>query len=159
MTDKKKKAPADMDRVGFNLDTQKLLCLMLLDDELATVLSEKAGEAFWRAFIVEDRATGKIQARQRFRYVDHDSWAHINLNPEQQKKSRAERLAFLQEGLERVQREAFTLLTKGLKPPENMVRSFFPPDDEGDGTNTIKWLMEQDLIHEPRVVSVDEDPD
>ena len=161
MTGETQEPPVDLDCVGFNLGTQKLLCLMVLNDELAAAIVDKAGEAFWRAFIVEDRATGDIHARQRFRYVGHDSWSHLKLTAEQQKRSRAERVALLQEGLERVQRGAFTMLTKGMKPPKDMVLSFFPPDDEGDGTNTAKWLLDQDLIrqtHLPTVVAADEEP-
>jgi hypothetical protein len=155
MIDEKQKPPVDLDCVGFNLDTQKLLCLMLLNDQLATALSDKAGEAFFRAFIVEDRLTGEIHARQRFRYVDHDSWSHLNLNAERQKLGRAQRVAFLQEGIEKVLREALRLFASA-EPPKSAVLSFFPPDDEGDGVKTIKWLMEQNLIHEPRIESVDE---
>jgi hypothetical protein len=151
-------ADPDLDCVGFNLDTQKLLCLMVLDDELAALLSDQAGEAFWRAFIVEDRVTGEIHARQRFRYVDHDSWSHLNLNAERQKKSREERVDYLRGGLEFVLRGAFAMLTKGAPAPKDMVVNFFPPDDQGDGNNTLKWLIEKDLIYVRGVEKAEGEP-
>jgi len=58
---------------GFDLTTQKLLCLILLDDRIGSVLSNEAGETFFRAFIVEDRLTGEIVMNMRFSYTDGDS--------------------------------------------------------------------------------------
>jgi hypothetical protein len=48
----------DDDRVGFDLSKQKLHCLIALNDALAPKLSNKAGGAFFRAFVVENRETG-----------------------------------------------------------------------------------------------------
>lgn len=53
--------------VGFTLPKEKLLCLMVLDDRLASRLSSTAGEAFWRAFIVSKHLAKQPISRRRWR--------------------------------------------------------------------------------------------
>jgi hypothetical protein len=62
----------------FDLNKEKMLCLMELDDALAPRLSSTAGSAFWRAFILEDRTTHQVYAQFRFRYEDGvSSWFEL----------------------------------------------------------------------------------
>lgn len=135
----------DEPAAGFDTRRHKLLCLIALDDDIASAFSSKAGTAFFRAFIVQERATGDVYMNQRFRYNDGDSWCRIGLSPERQKLSRAERVAFLQEGIERVLQTGLGMLAEA-PPPAGVVHSFFPPDPDGDPQNTLQWLIQQDLV-------------
>jgi hypothetical protein len=62
-------------RVGINFATQMLRCLIVMNDEIGAAMSGNVGNAFFRAFVVEDRKTGEILMNQRFRYKDGDSWS------------------------------------------------------------------------------------
>jgi hypothetical protein len=133
--------------VGWDINNQKLLVLMVLDDEVGkAVTRDTAGEAFFRAFIVEDRTTQEISCNFRFRYAKGDSWYSIGPRPH---ASRAERVADLEEGMRFVLRTALGSLIEAVadsEVPDNIIASYFPPDDEGDGMNTVAWLMEKDLM-------------
>ena len=52
----------------FDLNKEKMRCLMVLDDVVAGRLSCAAGPAYWRAFIMEDRATHLVRGEFRFKY-------------------------------------------------------------------------------------------
>jgi hypothetical protein len=133
--------------VGWHSNNQKLIVLMVLDDEVGKAVTlDTAGEAFFRAFIVEDRTTQEISCNFRFRYAKGDSWYSIGPRPH---SSRAERVADLEEGMRFVLRTALGKLVEdvgGLEVPDNIITSYFPPDDEGDGMKTIAWLIEKDLM-------------
>lgn len=129
---------------GWNANTEKLLCLVVLDDHTANHLSSETGEAFFRAFIVQDRATGLIRMNFRFRYRDgKDSW--FSVTPKDQQGALAE----LRDGIATVLEQASQGIGHPLKPGD--VAYFEPPDDEGDFFRTIDWLVERDLINTPRV--------
>jgi hypothetical protein len=133
----------DENTTGFNMQTQKLHCLMLLDDELGLVMSSKASDSFWRAFIVEDRATGEIQARMRFRYNDGDSWTHICPKDPGSVHDRVEKLAAV---LEAMMRLALSAAVQGSVPvPEAAVKRFYPPEP-GDSQKVLEYLIQQDLV-------------
>lgn len=53
--------------VGWCGETEKLLTLVTLNDSLGPTFSDRAGEAFFRAFIVECRATHALKMRMRWR--------------------------------------------------------------------------------------------
>ena len=144
-TEEKTMNEPDDDCVGFNLSTQMLHCLIVLDDRVAQVLSVNAGNAYYRAFIVEDRKTGEIQARQRFRYKDGDSWSHINLTPDKQRLGTKERVKFLVDGIRFVLVTGTGLFAGGLQVPEGVVTCFYPPESS-DAEKTFDWLIAQDLI-------------
>jgi hypothetical protein len=129
---------------GFNDVTQKLLCLITLDDRIGAALSDRAGTAFFRAFVVEDRKTGDVSARHRFRYTHGDSWYAVTLSPEKQKLSRDEKVGYLAERIESFMQQGCEKLA-GMKPPKKMMERFYPPEPE-DGGKTIQWLIEQDLV-------------
>jgi hypothetical protein len=139
----------DESRTGWIANKQKLICLMALNDEVAQAMSSKAGEAFFRAFIVEERDSGNISCKFRYRYTDGGSWYTIELKDEEQKKSRAERVAKFQETMEEMILKALEHFG-GVKPPRAVFTSHFPPDDGGDWQKTIDWLVKEDLIHQPR---------
>jgi hypothetical protein len=139
------KPEIDDDTTGFNMETQKLHCLIVLQDSVAKKLSEKAGDAFWRGFITEDRATGEVMAKYRFRYMDGDSWVRIRLNPEKQQWPISDRVEHLAQSMEQVLRLGMEMMSGGHKPPEDIVVCFYPPEPD-DSKKTLEWLIAQDLI-------------
>jgi hypothetical protein len=133
--------------VGWVGRKQKLLCLMTLDDAAVELSTESP---FFRAFIVEDRTTLHISANMRFRDDDHVRWYSVKLKEEeQQKKSRAEKVARIQEGLEQVLTESLRHFANGVPSQNERINCHYPPDDEGDWQKTADWLFE----FEPRDVS------
>jgi hypothetical protein len=131
--------------VGWMMNEQKLIALVILHDDLASCLSHIAGEAFFRAFIVEDRKTGEISCNLRFRYQGgKDSW--FTIQSRAGGAHRAQRVAELEEGITSVLRDALKAFAGGVEAPAEATRSFFPPDDAGDPQKTIDWLLERDLI-------------
>lgn len=127
---------------------------MALDDSYAARLSLDAGNAFWRAFIVQNRATGKIICKMRWNYKSKGrNWIHITPGPEVK-----DPLLHLRRNLENVITTAMEKLGH-IDPLEaaSAVKSFYPPDDGGDGMKTIAWLKEQDLIEEPQVIEAGEE--
>lgn len=145
-----------MGKGPIELNKEKLVALIIVDDEIGQMLSSKASETFVRAFIVEDRQTGEISARMRFRYDDHDAWIGISPSAENQKLSRAELVSRFQEGIEMTFRGAMTAMSGGIVPPKKVIDCRYPPDDEGQPMRTVKWMQEQDLIKPPRYVPIEE---
>jgi hypothetical protein len=135
----------DLDRVGFNLDTQKLHCLLMLHDGLASALSNKAGEAFFRAFVVESRETGEIQMNTRYRYKDGDSWSRIRLKDERRQWPKEKQIEYLLDGMEKVLCISLAHFAEGAEPPEDAILRFYPPNPD-DSEATLDWLVAQDLI-------------
>jgi|SRR5215831_16007919 len=129
--------------MSWNTDEEKMLCLIVLDDDIGQAISPIAGDAFFRAFILENRKTGVVSCKFRFRYKDHDSWYEITPGSP---KSRAERVTELQEGMEKVISQTLARRIGIPKFPPNLLVSHFPPDDEGDPQKTIEWLLAKDLI-------------
>lgn len=140
--------------VGFNLATQKLHCLIALNDEIGEALSNRAGVAFFRSFIVEDRETGEILANQRFRYTDGDSWATMKLGPDKQSLSRDEKIKYLADGIEKVLRTGLAVLSSALKVSKEAVTCFYPPEPD-DASKTMDWLIAQDLVQMKEVHTPD----
>ncbi len=133
--------------VGWNANTEKLLCLVVVSDARAQELSPLAGEAFFRAFIVEDRASGAVSMKFRFRYSNgEDAWFSVKPQPQQ------ERLAAyreFREGMAEIITTASEMIGVPLSPLD--IKCFEPPDDEGDCFRTIQWLVDRDLIYPPRI--------
>lgn len=126
--------------VGFDMSKEKLLCLMALDDSFAEQVTDRAGEAFWRAFIVENRKTGAITANHRFRYKNGDHW--YTLTPREQ-KGMATRDSLI-ESLRKVIGTALLQFT-GFEG-NRLIHCHYPPDDGGDTEHTLRWLIEKDLV-------------
>jgi hypothetical protein len=143
---------ADDGKTGFNLNTQILHCLVVLNDQLAPVMSSEAGNAFFRAFIVEDRKSGKILANMRLRYKYGDSWFRLKIGPDKQHLSREERIKYLAEGIAGVQGRLLEIVSGGVPPPKDAVICFYPPEPE-DADKTFDWLIAQDLIEVKEVTS------
>jgi len=121
---------------------EKLLCHMVLNDKFADKLSHKAGKAFWRAFIIEHRATGLVMCKLRWNYIDRGrSWTHII--PQAGTK---DPMNHLRRSLETVLSQAAIKLGLPETDAISAIENFYPPDDGGDGQKTIDWLVEQDLI-------------
>jgi hypothetical protein len=128
--------------VGWVGHTQRLICLMTLDDQVDAEPS-RSDSHFFRAFIVEDRTTRRISANMRFRYDDGICWYSVKLkDDEQRKKSRAEKVAHIQEDLEQVLAESITHFANGTPPPKGWINCHYPPDDEGNWQKTANWLFE-----------------
>jgi len=140
--------------VGWNANEEKLLALMVLGDARAKELSSLAGEAFFRAFIVENRTTGAVSMNFRFRYRDgKDSWFQVTPKAGQ---PRADALQQLREGVAQMVLQAAELMGVSLSPLD--VECFQPPDDEGNWERTIQWLTDKDLIHPPRIEHLERKP-
>jgi len=124
-------------------DQERLHCFLLVDDDVVQNLglSSRAGPAFIRAFIVEDRTTGEMSMKYRFRYIDPDErmWYRISTD-----KRGREAVEQFESGLRFVLDEGARLMGRNL--PDGAIQSFYPPDDGGDATRTLMWLDERDLI-------------
>jgi hypothetical protein len=133
------------DCVGFDLSAQKLHCLIALNDALAPKLSNKAGDAFFRAFVVENRETGEVLLNQRFRYNDGDSWMRVRLAKDKQALGLKEKVEYLADGIEFVMRAAVETFAGGAQSPKDAVTRFYPPNPD-DSRATLDWLVAQDLV-------------
>jgi hypothetical protein len=154
MTDKPQDPDDDDPRVGINFNTQNLRCLIVLNDRLARVLSDKAGNAYFRAFVVEDRKTGEVFCKQRFRYVDSDAWSQMRLGAGKEHFTLGERVEYFANGVEKVLRTGLAMMAGGNEAPEEAVVRFYPPKPE-DHEATMDWLFAQDLIEATKIVTPD----
>lgn len=135
---------------GFNLMEQRLLCLIVLNDRLGHILSDKAKDAFFRAFIVQERDTSEVLCNYRFRYQDGDSWYTVNLSAEKQALPVKKRIEFIRHAIEDVMlRKSLQILADSM-PPKDAVTCFYPPDPE-NGEATLQWLIDQDLVEITKV--------
>jgi hypothetical protein len=132
---------------GWQCEEEKLLVLIELNDDVALILSRHAGVAFFRAFIVQNRATDQIRMRFRFRYVDRDAW-YIIVPEDQQDAVRK-----LRENIADVLLMAGDMIEKPVLPLD--IRAHEPPDDGGDFQNTIDWLVDRDLMTITKVAAVE----
>lgn len=124
--------------MSWNPDKEKLLCFLKVDDALGEAMTGVSGLAFWRAFIVEDRATGKVRALYRFRYPNEKrNWYEMTAL----EKSGQEAMAYVKCALEDIINETTVVYGLPFK-----VEAFYPPDDGGDGNKTVIWLEQNDLI-------------
>jgi hypothetical protein len=124
-------------------EKEKLLCFMLLDDGFAKQISVAADDAFWRGFIVQDRATGLVSMKFRFKYKNGNrNW--YNVNPKHQHGQ--ETVELLRNSLEDVLCEALKIHGLSSEQVRNAVQCFYPPDDGGDFMATATWLAERDLV-------------
>jgi hypothetical protein len=136
--------------MSCNLNEERLLCLIVLDDRYAHLLSYMAAPAFFRAFIVRSRTTALVTMRMRFKYANGERpWYEVTLQKPEQ-----EALEDFRAGIDRILNVAAAAI--GCTLPPGAVLFFYPPDDEGDGSKTIEWLQKMDLIEKPEVLSADE---
>lgn len=136
---------------GWNSETEKLKCLLVLDDTAARQLCDRAGKAYFRAFIVEDRTNGEVRMKFRYRQRDPDetSWFSVRTG-----KRGAGAVKEFRLGMARVLR----LAAEGMGTPisEDAVMGFYPPDDGGNSEKTLDWLLEKGLVE---IVGVESTPD
>jgi hypothetical protein len=123
----------------WHVGTEKLLSFIVLPDEYAHLLSERAGSAFFRGFIVQDRETNEVTLKYRFKYGDDKrSWYWVTPQSES-------------DAVEHLESTMQTLITMtarhtGIDLPDNVLVCFHPPDDQGDWNHTVAWLLERDLL-------------
>jgi hypothetical protein len=137
------------DEPGWMTNVEKLRCLIVLDDGAAALLSPRAGVAYFRAFIVEDRVTGAVTLKFRYRYKDPDerSWSRVTMD-----KRGDGAIEFFRQAIEKVLREGARRI--GLPLPKDAIQAFYPPDDGGDVTSTLIWLEMRDLIEITEITQV-----
>lgn len=135
------------DEPGWKANDEKLRCLIVLDEDVAELLSHRAGQAFFRAFIVEDRGTGEVRLKFRFRYKDPEQRSWFGATTD---KRGDEAVEHFRSGIDTVLRRATSMLTVPLDA--NGVTAFFPPDDGGDFCSTLIWLEMRDLIEISEIV-------
>jgi hypothetical protein len=130
----------------WDANKEKLRCLLILHDSFAPLLSVRAGAAFFRAFIVEDRQTGDVSMKARWKYRDPEERNWIQAKT----KNRGDvAVSEFVSGLRSVIQEASERMGQPL-PPEAL-KAFYPPDDAGDPASTIIWLEMQDIVEITRV--------
>lgn len=136
----------------IHIDKEKILCEVILDDNIGSLMHAHAGDTFWRAWVVQDRTTGDISAKFRFKFDDGKrDWWEIALSPQHQTMSTAARVAHLQEGLEKfIRSRVVKAHPQHLEAPRDAVTTRYPPDDKGDPNATMRWLEAEDLVHPPR---------
>lgn len=127
--------------MSWEANQEKLLCLIVLDDTFAPRLSSRAGQAFFRAFITEDRSTGAVEVKFRFRYKNPDTRQWYRLGTD---KRGEEALRFLHEAVKLMM--DMSAVACGVQIPSEDIHSFYPPDDGGDPGRTFIWLEMQDLM-------------
>jgi len=125
---------------------EKLLCFMVLSDSMAKELTDIAGEAFWRAFIVQNRKTGKITAKYRFKYNDgHRNWFEVAPS---KNLSASDTVEYLRDGLETVLKMALDVFGVDPQKIARSIESFYPPDDGGDLEKTLEWIRSKPDLFE-----------
>ena len=128
----------------FDLDKEKIRCLMVLDDGIAGKLSCKAGPAYWRAFILENRETHQVYVQFRFKYQNGEkSWFQTRLKKQTSPEAATEELRC---GLEDVMKTGLGAFGADAEAAENAIQCYYPPDDGGDPAKTIILLEQQDLV-------------
>lgn len=121
--------------------SEKLRCHLVLDDGIAKKLSPRAAPAYFRAFIVEDRATHRISIKFRYKYLDpaQRTWYSASTDlPD------AEGVELFAAGMKKVLRLAAAAL--GVTLTDDQFQAYYPPDDGGDPMSTIIWLEMKDLV-------------
>jgi len=139
----------------FNPISEKLLCMLALSDTIADKLGMPA-DAFWRGFVVQDRQSGEIRARHRFKYSDtKKNWHEIRSSSKGKALSKEELVDSLKHGLSIVMAFAAVHFEVNLDELDGeIVQEFYPPDDNGDVQATLDWLVQQDLVEIKAVMKV-----
>jgi hypothetical protein len=139
----------DDNTIGWNMNEQKLHCMVVLNDVVGKKLSNKAGEAFFRAFVVESRETGEVWCKQRFRYTHGDSWFVMKAGSDTKLLSRDQQVRYFANAVATTMRIGVSAAAGGRAVPEGVVECFYPPDPESSKA-TLEWLQAQDLLLEPQ---------
>lgn len=126
---------------GWNANEEKLLSLIAIDDSLALRLSPEASDAFFRAFVVEDRKTGKVECRYRMKYRNGQrNWYSFKLKEDVPKDAAVDKF---EEAIKKMMSIAAGVFDV---PDTAVVKCFRPPDDAGDPDATLQWLVDRDLV-------------
>jgi hypothetical protein len=125
----------------WDSDSEKLRCHIVLDDDAAQKLSSRAGNAYFRAFIVENRATHQIGMKFRYKYRNPEERQWYFVTTDKPGEEGVEDFVF---GIRSVLLTGAAMMHVELR--DDQIVEFYPPDDGGDSTKTIIWLEMQDLI-------------
>lgn len=129
---------------GFDLDREKMICFIVLNDDLAPKLSSLAAPAYFRAFILEDRKTHEIFAKMRFRYdTDEANWYVLHSRPEDDRETA---ITYLNSGIVGVSQLGMAICGIDATETEDAIQCFYLPDDEGTPMKTVLWLAQHNLI-------------
>jgi hypothetical protein len=128
---------------GWDSPNEKLRCHILLVDNVAQALSPRAGPAFFRAFIVEDRATGAVSMKFRYNYKNPDDKKWYGVTTDKRGDAAVE---YMRNAITVTLMTALSVLVARREIPEKAVLAFYPPDDGGDPAKTVIWLDMRDLI-------------
>lgn len=130
--------------MSVSLNTHKLLGMAEIDDGVAPLLSNRAGNSYWAGFLIQDRATGAVSFKYRFHYSDGErSWYEMNFSSSDP-KSIEDRIIGI---------KAFMLDWLRNKIPD-VPDSIFtwhlvPPEYQEDAGRTMLWMEMNDVVHEP----------
>ena len=128
----------------FDLNKEKIRCLVVLDDKVASKLCSRPGPAYFRGFILESRETHHVFALYRFKYEDGErNW--FQLKPKEQNDVEV-RVEELRCGVENVLKLGLEMFGVDERTAENAIQCYYPPDDGGDPAKTIIWMDQQDLV-------------
>jgi hypothetical protein len=129
------------EQAEWNANDEKLLCMIVLRDSLAEKMNlTQPGNTYWRAFIVEQRQDKTIYAKFRYNQGGERNWYIIT------PKDQDNPAEYLRAKLTQVMRLGLQDFGASKEDIATAFEFFYPPDDGGDGTNTIRWLIEKDLI-------------
>lgn len=125
----------------FAVDAEKLHVLIVTDDSESVVLLGAAVSAYFRAFIVQDRATGKVALKYRFKKLDGKrTWyVFVNENPDVE-------IAVNQ--FVDIVREMLVDGAKTFAIPMQVEVYRVPEDirEHADSRKVMEWLLEKDLV-------------
>lgn len=131
--------------MGFDLGKEKILCLIVVDDEVSKTMRGQFIPAYLRAFILQNRESGKIYATYRFKQADGSrKWVELY---EDGKTADGYR-----EAIEAIFR--FTMKASGYEGDEP-VSCFYPPENLSP-MESLKWMEKMDLIEVTKVEKVPE---
>lgn len=135
--------------MSVDFSTQKLIAMAVLDDDIGALLSPKAGDTFWRGFLIQERATGEYAFLYRFEYTDEACWVRLTF-----REQRPSLEALLEELKQKFGEVILGIARKhlpGLKLAPDAFQWFVVPEaDREDSGRTMIWLEMQDLVNPPR---------
>lgn len=136
--------------IGIDFNSQKLHCMIVMNDEIGANFT-KPGLTFFRGFVTEDRDTGAITARMRFRHGDGDSWNQFGLTTEYRQRSKVDQVQYFVAAIVATMRIGLSVFAGGAPVPKDAVAAYYPPNPD-DAEGTLEWLIAKDLMEIKTVI-------